>query len=115
MSTTTHRRSRRTDDRAKPHVDSDRAVAENRLGQKLVAPAVIMMLLVTAYPMLQALYLSLFRYRLTAPDDKEFVGLGNYVTVLTDSLFWQDTCEHRAHHGGHRRRSSSSSASRSRW
>ena len=41
--------------------------------------------------MFQALYLSLFRYRLTAPDDKEFVGLGNYVTVLTDSLFWKDT------------------------
>ena len=49
------------------------------------------MLLVTAYPMLQALYLSLFRYRLTTPDDQEFVGLGNYGTVLTDSLFWQDT------------------------
>jgi len=39
----------------------------------------------------QALYLSLFRYRLTAPDDREFVGLGNYGTVLTDPLFWQDT------------------------
>ncbi|MEO5661753.1 MAG: sugar ABC transporter permease, partial [Nocardioides sp.] len=70
---------------------SDRAVAENRLGQKLVAPAVFLMLLVTAWPMIQALYLSLFRYRLTTPDDREFVGLGNYVTVLTDSLFWQDT------------------------
>ena len=44
-----------------------------------------MMLLVTAWPMIQALYLSLFRYRLTAPDDREFVGLGNYGTVLTDS------------------------------
>ena len=44
-------------------------------GSKLVAPAVVVMLLVTAWPMLQALYLSLFRYRLTAPDDKEFVGL----------------------------------------
>ena len=56
-----------------PHkkvVNSDRAVAENRLGQRLVAPAVILMLLVTAYPMLQAIYLSLFRYRLTTPDDK---------------------------------------------
>lgn len=70
---------------------SDRAVAENRLGQKLVAPAVILMLLVTAWPMLQALYLSLFRYRLTAPDDKEFVGVGNYLTILGDKLFWQDT------------------------
>jgi multiple sugar transport system permease protein len=69
---------------------SDRAAAENRLGLKLVAPAVILMLLVTAYPMLQALYLSLFRYRLTTPGEKQFVGLGNYVTALTDSLFWGD-------------------------
>ena len=49
------------------------------------------MLLVTAYPMIQALYLSLFRYRLTAPDDREFIGIDNYVTVLSDKLFWQDT------------------------
>jgi multiple sugar transport system permease protein len=70
---------------------TDRAIAENRLGQRLVAPAVILMLLVTAYPMLQALYLSLFRYRLTTPNDKAFTGLGNYVTILGDSLFWKDT------------------------
>ena len=70
---------------------TDRSRAENRLGQRLVAPAVIVMLLVTAYPMFQALYLSLFRYRLTSPDDKTFIGLSNYWTVLTDSLFWQDT------------------------
>ncbi|MFC7723902.1 carbohydrate ABC transporter permease [Nocardioides sp. GCM10028917] len=72
-------------------VASDRSKAENRLGLKLVAPAVVMMLLVTAWPMIQALYLSLFRYRLTAPDDREFIGIDNYVTVLTDGLFWQDT------------------------
>jgi multiple sugar transport system permease protein len=70
---------------------SDRTVAENRLGQRLIAPAVILMLVVTAWPMIQALYLSLFRYRLTTPDDKEFIGLGNYGTVLADSLFWKDT------------------------
>jgi multiple sugar transport system permease protein len=72
-------------------IDSDRSKAENRLGQRLVAPAVVLMLLVTAYPMLQALYLSLFRYRLTAPDDREFIWFSNYATVLTDGLFWQDT------------------------
>ncbi len=49
------------------------------------------MLVVTAYPMFQALYLSLFRYRLTDPNAKEFIGLSNYGTVLTDSLFWKDT------------------------
>ncbi|UYM06261.1 carbohydrate ABC transporter permease [Solicola gregarius] len=74
-----------------PPEGSDRTRAENRLGRKLVAPAVIVMLVVTAYPMLQALYLSLFRYQLTTPDDKAFVGLTNYWTALTDSLFWRDT------------------------
>ena len=53
-----------------PAIISDRARAENRLGMRLVAPAVILMLIVTAWPMAQALYLSLFRYRLTAPDDR---------------------------------------------
>ena len=74
----------------RPH-KSDRSSAENRLGIRLVLPAVVVMLVVTAYPMFQALYLSLFRYRLTDPDAKEFVGLSNYGTVLTDSLFWKDT------------------------
>ncbi|QIK68222.1 sugar ABC transporter permease [Nocardioides sp. HDW12B] len=72
------------------HHDTARAKAENKLGLKLVAPAVILMLLVTAYPMGQALYLSLFKYRLSAPDDREFVGVNNYLTVLSDSLWWTD-------------------------
>jgi len=69
---------------------SERTRAENQLGWKLVAPAIIVMLAVTAYPMIRALYLSLFQYRLTAPDDRQFVGLSNYWTVLTDSLWWGD-------------------------
>lgn len=71
--------------------DSDRSRTENNLGRKLVAPALALMLLVTAFPMLRALYLSLFNYSLTAPDDRKFVGLSNYLTALTDSLFWRDT------------------------
>ena len=70
---------------------TDRAVAEERLGRRLVAPAVVIMLLVTAWPMLRALYLSLFRYRLTTPDDRSFVAFGNYGTILSDPLFWKDT------------------------
>jgi multiple sugar transport system permease protein len=50
---------------------------------------VVVMLIVTAYPMFRALYLSLYQYRLTAPDDREFIGLQNYATVLTDPLWWQ--------------------------
>ncbi|WP_253943900.1 carbohydrate ABC transporter permease [Nocardioides marmotae] len=71
--------------------ESDRTRAENRLGRRLVAPAIVLMLLVTAFPMLRALYLSLYDYSLTDPGDRSFVGLQNYVTALTDSLFWRDT------------------------
>lgn len=70
---------------------SDRSRTENRLGQKLIAPAIILMLLVTAFPMLRAIYLSVFDYSLTAPDDRDFIGVSNYVTALTDPLFWQTT------------------------
>ena len=80
----------RSEKQQKPEI-SDRARAETRLGQRLVAPAIVLMLVVTAFPMIRALYLSLFSYSLTAPEDREFVGLSNYVTALTDSLFWRDT------------------------
>ncbi|WP_244963117.1 carbohydrate ABC transporter permease [Nocardioides dongkuii] len=73
-----------------PPAGSDRSRAEGRLAAKLVAPAVIVMLVVTAFPILRALWLSFYSYSLTAPDDREFVGLSNYITALTDSLFWRD-------------------------
>lgn len=69
---------------------TDRTRAERRLGLMLAAPAVVVMLLVTAYPLFNAVYLSLFSYRLTAPDDRRFVWFGNYVTALSDGLFWQN-------------------------
>ena len=69
---------------------SDRARGEQRLGWYLVAPAVVVMLAVTAYPLCRAVWLSLYNYRLTNPAGREFVGLRNYGVVLTDSLWWQD-------------------------
>ncbi len=75
-------------DRASKPRKSDRARAEARLGWLLAGPAFVVMLAVTAYPILQAVYDSLFRFRLTAPDDRAFVGLGNYGVVLGDQVFW---------------------------
>jgi multiple sugar transport system permease protein len=68
---------------------SDRSKAERRLGWMLAGPAFAVMLLVTAYPILQAVYYSLFNYRLTDPANRSFIGLGNYGVILTDSLWWQ--------------------------
>ncbi len=74
--------------RGKVHL-SDRAKAERALGWKLAGPAFVIMIAVTAYPIIQATYLSLFQYRLSDPANRKFVGLGNYVTALTDGVFWQ--------------------------
>jgi multiple sugar transport system permease protein len=69
---------------------SDRARSERRLGWLLCAPAAIVMIAVTAYPILYSIYLSLLRADLRFPDDRAWVGLNNYVTVLTSSLWWKD-------------------------
>jgi multiple sugar transport system permease protein len=71
-------------------VTTDRARSERTLGWKLTAPAVVLMVVVTAYPMLNALWLSLFSYRITDPGGRQFVGLRNYGVILSDSLWWQD-------------------------
>lgn len=47
------------------------------------------MLAVTAYPIVYALWLSLFRYDLRFPSERSFVGLGNYVSVLSSQVWWQ--------------------------
>jgi multiple sugar transport system permease protein len=67
---------------------SDRSHHERRLGLSLSAPAFIVMIVVTAYPLGYALVLSLYRFRLTDPEGRAFVGLGNYVTVLSDPIWW---------------------------
>jgi multiple sugar transport system permease protein len=69
---------------------TERARAERRLGWMLCAPAVIVMLAVTAYPIVYALWLSLQRYDLRFPDDRHGVGLRNYGAVLGNNVFWQD-------------------------
>ncbi len=67
---------------------SDRSRAERRLGWYLAGPAFVIMLLVTAYPIAQAFYDSLFDFRLTDPDSRSFVGLSNYWVVITDPIWW---------------------------
>ena len=69
---------------------TDRAKAERKLGWMLCAPAAFVMLAVTAYPVGYAVYLSLLRADLRFPDDNQWVGLNNYITVLTAGAWWRD-------------------------
>ena len=69
---------------------TDRARAERKLAYYLCAPAVITMLLVAGFPIIYAFWLSLRREDLRFPEAGEFVGLSNYITVLSSSTWWND-------------------------
>jgi multiple sugar transport system permease protein len=71
-------------------VKTERTRSEHRLGWMLCAPAVFVMLLVTAYPIGYAIVLSLQDKDLRFPGEGGFAGLDNYATVLTSELWWQD-------------------------
>jgi multiple sugar transport system permease protein len=68
---------------------SEGARAERRLGWLLCAPAVIVMIAVTAYPIAYAVYLSFERYDLRFPNAAKFIGLSNYGAVLSSPFWWQ--------------------------
>jgi multiple sugar transport system permease protein len=56
----------------------------------LCAPAIAVMALVAVYPIVYAIYLSFQRYDLRFPDDKTWVGIDNYTTILSSTdLWWQ--------------------------
>jgi multiple sugar transport system permease protein len=69
---------------------SDRSKAERKLGLMLCAPAAIVMIAVTGYPILYAIWLSLHRSDLRFPDNTAWIGLDNYITVLSSHLWWTD-------------------------
>jgi multiple sugar transport system permease protein len=74
--------------RRKPPL-SEGAKQERRLGLWLCAPAVLVMLAVTAYPVIYAIWLSLQRYNLELPNEVKFIGFANYGAVLSSPYWWQ--------------------------
>jgi trehalose/maltose transport system permease protein len=90
MSTTTEAATAATEKapkKGKPPL-SEGARAERRLGFLLCAPAVIVMIAVTAYPLIYAIWLSLERYNLELPQDIKFIGFANYGAVLSSPYWW---------------------------
>jgi multiple sugar transport system permease protein len=67
---------------------TDAKRAERRLGLLLVAPAVVLMLAVTAYPILYAIWLSLNKADLRRPAENQFIWFDNYITVLSSPIWW---------------------------
>jgi ABC-type sugar transport system permease subunit len=59
-----------------------------RIALLFVAPAIIIILLVTLQPILSTLYLSLFESQLGRFSVNVFRGLGNYIDLLKSPVFW---------------------------
>jgi multiple sugar transport system permease protein len=62
--------------------------AERRLAWMLCAPAALVMLAVAAYPVINAVILSLQEYDLRFPNLAQWTGFDNYVTVLRSPVWW---------------------------
>jgi multiple sugar transport system permease protein len=65
-------------------------LSERHLPLALLLPGFVVLLVVIGFPMLYSLYLSLTNFNLTSPGSVDFIGLRNYINLLTkDPLFWK--------------------------
>ncbi|MDX2230781.1 MAG: sugar ABC transporter permease [Leptolyngbyaceae cyanobacterium bins.349] len=62
---------------------------EQRTAWMLMIPALLLLLLVFAYPIVRAFWLSLFNKSLGTQLQPVFSGLDNYVRLVGDGRFWQ--------------------------
>lgn len=59
-----------------------------RIGLLLILPSILIILGITLQPILTTLYLSFFKTTLGKVTPDIFIGLGNYINLIQDPLFW---------------------------
>ena len=59
-----------------------------RIGLLLILPSILIILGITLQPILTTLYLSFFKTTLGKVTPDIFIGLGNYINLIRDPLFW---------------------------
>src|SRR5436305_3924633 len=63
-------------------------LSERRLAAAMVSPSLVVILIVAAYPIAYAIWLSLHQYSVIHPGLSRWVGLNNYKDAITSSTFW---------------------------
>ncbi len=63
---------------------------ETRLAAWLVAPALIFVVVIGAFPVVSQFVLSFTEFNLKFSDERGFVGFGNFATLARDTIFWRD-------------------------
>ena len=72
----------------KPRKRRRSGLSERRLAAAMVSPSLIVILVVAAYPIIYAIWLSLHQYSVIHPGLSRWVGLDNYRDAVTSSTFW---------------------------
>ena len=66
-----------------------RLLDDERNAFLFVAPLAAVLFAVAVFPILYSFYISLYSLKLTRPRRVPFVGFDNYITVLSDPVFWE--------------------------
>ncbi|HEY0791275.1 MAG TPA: sugar ABC transporter permease [Chthoniobacterales bacterium] len=61
---------------------------QRRLAWYLITPAVLVVLLVIGYPLIQVVVYSFMKYKLDGVTPPSFAGVGNYTYIFSDPDFW---------------------------
>lgn len=64
-------------------------LVDKKLPYFLILPTFLMVCLVILYPLGYSFFVSLYDFSLLRPGEIPFIGLGNYVALFHDSLFWE--------------------------
>jgi ABC-type sugar transport system permease subunit len=62
---------------------------DERSAYLFIAPLAAVLFVVAVFPIVYSFYISLYDLKLTRPRRVPFVGLDNYVTVLSSPTFWE--------------------------
>ena len=66
----------------------DLQARQRRLAWYLILPAVLVVVLVIGYPLIQVIVYSFLKYKLDGVTPPSFIGLSNYAFIFTDPAFW---------------------------
>ncbi|HEY3727931.1 MAG TPA: sugar ABC transporter permease [Solirubrobacteraceae bacterium] len=73
---------------ALPRTSRRSGLSERRLAAVMVSPSLVVILIVAAYPIGYAIWLSLHQYSVLHPGLSRWVGADNYTSALSSGAFW---------------------------
>jgi len=67
-----------------------RQMSDRKIMLWFILPTIILLIVMNIFPLIYSLYLSFTNYSVISDKAPEWVGVQNYVTILSDTRFWQN-------------------------